>query len=107
MFDARSDDADAKAFAERCEEDRHHFRFIISPEDTADLENLRTFTRELMKDVERDLGTRLDWLAVDHWNTDNLHIHVLIRGRGDDGNLAERPLCCSTSRFLALTQRLH
>ena len=85
MFDARSDDADAKAFAERCKEDRHHFRFIVSPEDAADLESLRTFTRELMEDVERDLGTRLDWLAVDHWNTDNPHIHVLIRGRADDG----------------------
>ena len=85
IFDARSDDADAKAFAESCEEDRHHFHFIISPEDAADLESLRTFTRELMKDVERDLGTRLGWLAVDHWNTDNPHIHVLIRGRADDG----------------------
>jgi type IV secretory pathway VirD2 relaxase len=85
MFDACSDGADAKAFAERCEEDRHHFRFIISPEDAADLESLRTFTRELMKDVERDLGTRLNWLAVDRWNTDNPHIHVLIRGRAHDG----------------------
>ncbi len=85
MFDAGSDTADERAFAERCEEDRHHFRFIVSPEDAADMESLRTFTRELMKDVERDLGTRLDWLAVDHWNTDNPHIHVLIRGRGDDG----------------------
>jgi type IV secretory pathway VirD2 relaxase len=85
MFDARSDDADAKAFAERSDEDRHHFRFIVSPEDAADLENLRTFKRELMKDVEHDLGTRLDWLAVDHWNTDNPHTHVLIRGRADDG----------------------
>ena len=35
MFDARSDDADSKAFAERCEDDRHHFRFTISPEDAA------------------------------------------------------------------------
>jgi type IV secretory pathway VirD2 relaxase len=31
------------------------------------------------------LGTRLDWVAVDHWNTDNPHVHVLIRGRADDG----------------------
>jgi type IV secretory pathway VirD2 relaxase len=38
-----------------------------------------------MADMERDLGTRLDWVAVDHWNTDNPHIHVLIRGRADDG----------------------
>jgi hypothetical protein len=85
MFDARSDAADERSFAERCEGDRHHFRFIISPEDAAELENLRTFTRELMGDVARDLGTRLDWVAVDHWNTDNPHVHVLIRGRAEDG----------------------
>ena len=28
---------------------------------------------------------RLDWVAVDHWNTDNPHVHILIRGRADDG----------------------
>ena len=85
MFDAASDDADTKAFAERCEEDRHHFRFTVSPEDAGQLADLRAFTRELMKDAERDLGTGLDWVAVEHWNTDNPHVHVLVRGRADDG----------------------
>jgi type IV secretory pathway VirD2 relaxase len=85
MFDANSEVADERAFAERCEGDRHHFRFIISPEDAAQLESLRSFTRELMADVERDLGTKLDWVGVDHWNTDNPHVHLLIRGRADDG----------------------
>ena len=85
MFDATSDTVDECAFAERCKDDRHHFRFIISPEDAAELGDLRTFTRELMTDVARDLGTKLDWIAVDHWNTDNPHIHVLIRGRAEDG----------------------
>lgn len=85
MFDARSDDADSRAFAERCEEDRHHFRFTISPEDAPRMSDLRAFTRELMAEAERDLGTKLDWVAVDHWNTDNPHVHVLVRGRGDDG----------------------
>jgi type IV secretory pathway VirD2 relaxase len=85
MFDAASGDADAKAFAERCEEDRHHFRFTVSPEDAGQLADFRAFTRELMKDAERDLGTGLDWVAVDHWNTDNPHVHVLVRGRADDG----------------------
>jgi type IV secretory pathway VirD2 relaxase len=85
MFDATSDAADEHAFAERTADDRHHFRFIISPEDAAELADLRSFTRELMQDVERDLGTGLDWVAVDHWNTDNPHVHVLIRGRADDG----------------------
>ena len=85
MFDARSDDSDTRAFAERCEDDRHHFRFTVSPEDAAEMADLRAFTRELMADAERDLGTKLDWVAVDHWNTDNPHIHVLVRGRADDG----------------------
>ena len=85
MFDANSEVADERAFAERCKDDRHHFRFIVSPEDAAELGDLRTFTRELLDDVERDLGTKLDWVAVDHWNTDNPHVHVLIRGRTDDG----------------------
>ena len=84
MFDATSDDADTKAFTARCEEDRHHFRFTVSPEDAGRMADLRAFTRELMKDAERDLGTGLDWVAVDHWNTDNPHIHVLVRGRADD-----------------------
>ncbi|MGO9817886.1 MAG: relaxase/mobilization nuclease domain-containing protein [Acidocella sp.] len=85
MFDATSETADVRSFAERCEDDRHHFRFIVSPEDAGEIDDLRVFTREVMADAERDLGTHLDWVAVDHWNTDNPHIHVLVRGRADDG----------------------
>ena len=85
MFDARGDEADERAFAERCTDDRHHFRFIVSPEDATKIADLKSFTRELVADMERDLDTSLDWVAVDHWNTDNPHIHVLIRGRADDG----------------------
>jgi type IV secretory pathway VirD2 relaxase len=84
MFDATGD-ADHRAFAERCEGDRHHFRFIVSPEDAAELADLRAYTRDLMATAERDLGTRLDWVAVDHWTTEHPHIHVLVRGRADDG----------------------
>jgi type IV secretory pathway VirD2 relaxase len=85
MFDASSNLVDEHAFAERCKDDRHHFRFIISPEDAAEVGDLRSFARELMTDVAQDLGTKLDWIAVDHWNTDNPHLHVLIRGRAEDG----------------------
>lgn len=85
MFDAIGDGADGDAFSERCKDDRHHFRFIVSPEDAAELQDLRSFTRELMQDAERDLGTSLDWVAVDHWNTDNPHVHILVRGRADNG----------------------
>ncbi len=60
-------------------------RFTVSPEDAAKMADLHGFTRELMADAERDLGTKLEWVAVDHWNTDNPHIHVLVRGVADDG----------------------
>jgi type IV secretory pathway VirD2 relaxase len=85
MFDARGDQASGDAFAGRCADDRHHFRFIVSPEDAGELADLRTFTRELMADAAKDLGTPLDWVAVDHWNTDNPHVHVLVRGVTGDG----------------------
>ena len=85
LLDRDSDSVDADGFASRCEDDRHHFRFIVSPEDAAEMGDLRAFTRELMDDMAHDLGTRLDWVAVDHWNTDNPHIHILVRGKTDDG----------------------
>src|SRR5438105_4298280 len=86
LFDAAGDEADGRTFVERCEGDRHHFRFIVSPDDAGELGSLRSFTRELMHQASRDLGTRLDWVAVDHWNTEHPHIHILMRGRADDGS---------------------
>ncbi len=85
MFDARSDRADDLAFGERCKADRHHFRFIVSPEDAAELTDLKAFTRDLARQMEADLGMRLDWVAVDHWNTDNPHVHLLVRGVDEYG----------------------
>ena len=37
-----------------------------------------------MNQVEKDLGTKLDWVGVDHWNTENPHVHIILRGRADD-----------------------
>ncbi|WP_186123229.1 relaxase/mobilization nuclease and DUF3363 domain-containing protein [Burkholderia gladioli] len=80
-----TDKADTKAFEERGREDRHQFRFIVSPEDAEQLDDLRTYTRHLMARMEADLGTRLEWVAADHWNTDNPHTHVVLRGKDDTG----------------------
>ena len=85
MFDAGNERADDTAFAERCKDDRHHFRFIVSPEDAGDMSDLRAFSRDLTRQMEADLGTRLDWVAVDHWNTDNPHVHLLVRGVDQTG----------------------
>lgn len=82
-FGSTTNAADTAAFDERGREDRHQFRFIVSPEDAEQLDDLRTYTRHLMARMEADLGTRLDWVAVDHWNTDNPHTHVVLRGKDD------------------------
>lgn len=75
-----SDQVDLAAFEKAGRNDRHQFRLIVSPEDAETLDDLRLFTRHLMIHMERDLGTDLKWVAVDHWNTDNPHTHIVIRG---------------------------
>ena len=85
-YDAHDDGVDLAAFEQRGRGDRHQFRFIVAPEDAAELKDLRGFTRELMAQMEVDLGTRLDWVAVDHWDTDNSHTHVVLRGRHEAGH---------------------
>jgi len=85
MFDAESDRADDAGFSDRTKDDRHHFRFIVSAEDATEMTDLRAFTRDLARQMEADLGTKLDWIAVDHWHTDNPHVHLLVRGVDETG----------------------
>lgn len=72
-------------FLEDGKDDRHHFRIILSPEDAGDLQSLTQFTRDVMSAAEKDLGTSLDWVAVNHFHTDHPHVHIVLRGRSDDG----------------------
>lgn len=81
LYSATEDRADGDAFVERGKEDRHQFRFIVSPEDGADLTDLTAHTRDLMQQIEADLGTKLDWVAVNHYNTGHPHVHVIVRGK--------------------------
>jgi len=80
-----TDQADVAAFEARGREDRHQFRFIVSPEDGEQIDDLRRYTRHLMQRMEADLGTSLDWVAADHWNTGDPHTHVVLRGKDDTG----------------------
>ena len=86
-YSAFENEADGKAFVERGREDRHQFRFIVAPEDSAEMADLRGFTRDLMRQMELDLATRLDWIAVDHHNTGHPHTHIIVRGVLDDGRI--------------------
>jgi type IV secretory pathway VirD2 relaxase len=85
LYGAETDAADGRSFLEQAREDRHQFRFIVAPEDGDQLSDLRVFTRDVMKQMEADLGTKLDWVAVDHFNTGHPHSHVVIRGKDDAG----------------------
>jgi len=85
LYNAREDRPDGKAFLERCEDDHHQFRFIVSADDGLEYDNLKGLTRRLMTTMERDLGTKLDWVAVDHFNTGHPHTHIVVRGRDETG----------------------
>ena len=74
-------------FHERGQDDKHQFRIIVSPEDGKELGDLRIFTRNVMSQMERDLNTKLDWVAANHYDTANPHSHVVIRGVRDDGSV--------------------
>ncbi len=86
-YSSFEDRADTKAFAERGQEDRHQFRFIVAAEDGIELGDLKPHTRRLMRQMEQDLDTRLDWIAVDHYNTGHPHTHVVVRGVTDDDKI--------------------
>ncbi|MDE2166256.1 MAG: relaxase/mobilization nuclease and DUF3363 domain-containing protein [Alphaproteobacteria bacterium] len=83
LYSADEDRADGKAFLTRGDGDRHQFRFIVSAEDGVEYDDLRPFIRRLMSQMEEDLGTKLDWVAVDHYNTGHPHSHVIVRGKTD------------------------
>ena len=85
LYSADRDAADGNAFLDRSGGDRHQFRFIISAEDGAEYADLKPYVRRLMTQVEADLGTKLDWVAVDHFNTERPHTHVMLRGVDDQG----------------------
>ncbi len=85
LYGPDTDRTNGDAFERRGQGDRHQFRFILALEDANEIGDLRAYTRAHMAQAERDLGTRLDWVAVDHWDTDNPHTHIVLRGKDDHG----------------------
>jgi type IV secretory pathway VirD2 relaxase len=85
LYSEREDRADGREFVARGEGDRHQFRFIVAPEDGSEYEDLKPLVRRFVAQAEKDLGTKLDWVAVDHFNTGHPHSHVIVRGKDDRG----------------------
>ncbi len=89
LYGPDPDAADARAFVDRSAADRRQYRIVLAPDDGAEYSDLRSLTRRLMLQMERDLGTRLDWIAADHFDTGHPHSHILLRGRDDRGRALE------------------
>ncbi len=88
-FDAARADLDLVAKVHEWEQgDGLLWSFIVSPEDGERID-LRRHVRDLVAGMERDLGTRLEWVAIDHHDTDDAHVHLLIRGVREDGRVLE------------------
>ena len=85
LYGANADDLDGREFLARGAGDRRQFRFIVSAEDGAQYEDLKPLIRRLMARVEDDLATRLDWVAVDHFDTGHPHTHIIVRGKDERG----------------------
>lgn len=86
LYGPETDRADGDDFLKRTAGDRHQFRFIVSAEDGAEYPDLRPYVRRFMGQVEQDLGTKLDWVAVDHFHTERPHTHIVLRGVDDRGD---------------------
>lgn len=86
MYDRDHDDVAAHERLQAwAREDKRHFRLMLAPESGARMEDLKDLTRATMARMERDLGFDLEWVAVEHHNTDNPHVHVILRGRRREG----------------------
>ena len=66
-------------------------RLMLSPSDDERPEDLRAMTYRVMRELERGKGQRLAWVAVEHRNTDQPHVHVVLAGGGEapDGRVSE------------------
>jgi type IV secretory pathway VirD2 relaxase len=85
-FDEQGRNVDPASTLDRWQSarDPRIWKLIISPEFGERLD-LQQLTRDLTSRMESDLGTKLEWAAVVHLNTQHPHVHVALRGIRQDG----------------------
>jgi type IV secretory pathway VirD2 relaxase len=66
--------------------DQQFWKLIVSPEFGAKVD-LPRLTRDILRQMETDVGTDLEWVAVEHYNTKHPHVHVVIRGVRNGGEV--------------------
>lgn len=85
-FDAMRDDVELpdRLDAWQKARDQRLWKMVVSPE-AGDRVDLREHARRLVMQVEADLGTKLQWAAIDHHDTDHPHVHIVVRGVDEKG----------------------
>lgn len=84
-FDRAAEEIDVAARLESWQtaRDQRLWKIIVSPE-FGERVDLARLTRDLMNQVQHDVGAPLEWVAVNHFNTEHPHVHIALRGVGAD-----------------------
>lgn len=100
FYDAKDTGVDGRERLKQwgCEDSRH-FRVILSPENGQAIADLTGYTREVMAQAEAELSRPLQWVAVNHWDTDNPHTHIVLRERDSSGAPLSLPDAFIKHRF--------
>ena len=114
LFNDKEDHVDRRAvhddlMGERAGDIYYH-RLILSPSQDEPIDDLREWAREVMADLEDRLDKDLNWYAVQHHNTDDPHVHVVLSGTSINRETGqEEPVALAPDdfRFLRESGREH
>jgi type IV secretory pathway VirD2 relaxase len=106
-FDGRNEEIELSRRVDRWqgEGDARLWKVVVSPEQGREMD-LRAHARQFVDRVERDLGRRLEWAAIEHYDTDHPHVHVLIRGVDRNGQTLRFPREYVRSGFRMVSREL-
>lgn len=87
MFNELDDKLDGKAIRKAIREQEDNkvvaHKLTLAPE--INPEDKKAFTREIMHKLGSEKGLDLNWVAVEHNNTEHHHIHVVVLGKDKNG----------------------
>jgi type IV secretory pathway VirD2 relaxase len=85
--------------------DQRLWKIVISPE-AGDRVELRSHARQIVAKMEADLGSKLEWAAIDHHDTSHPHVHIAVRGIDEAGRPLRLPREYVRSGIRARSQEL-
>jgi type IV secretory pathway VirD2 relaxase len=78
--------------------DAYYHKVMLSPGPDIPVSDYRTWTRDLMRDLEQMYGQKLHWYAVQHHNTEHAHVHIIIAGAGENRDTGQQERVFITSQ---------